>query len=118
MLQITSTLHATWALLVGQAVTLSTPPQDHLACGLSDCLLSSRSAVQFPVFRNLVYELTAGQLGTGFAWKLYMLRSGHPGLRYQGCFGLAPGNAERCKSFFSTLSTLCFAIIFNQWHTA
>ncbi len=29
-----------------------------------------------------------------------MLRSGHPGLRYQGCFGLAPGNAERRKSFF------------------
>jgi hypothetical protein len=27
-----------------------------------------------------------------------MLRSGHPGLRYQGCFGLAPGNAERRKS--------------------
>ncbi len=70
----------------------------HLACGLSDCLSGSRSAVQFPVFRNLVYELTAGQVGTGFAWKLYMLRSGHPGLRYQGCFGLAPGNTERRKS--------------------
>ena len=32
--------------------------------------LKRRSAVQFPVFRNLVYELTAGQVGTGFAWKL------------------------------------------------
>ncbi len=78
---------------------LQLPPQDHLACGLSDCLSSSRSAIQFPDFRKLVYELTAGQVGTGFAWKLYMLRSGHPGLRYQGCFGLAPGNAERRKSF-------------------
>ena len=29
-----------------------------------------------------------------------MLRSGHAGLRYQVCFGLAPGNAERCTSFF------------------
>ncbi len=28
-----------------------------------------------------------------------MLRSGHPGLRYQGCSGLAPENAERRKSF-------------------
>ena len=31
---------------------------------------------------------TAGQVGTGFAWKLL------------GCFGLAPGNTERRKSFF------------------
>ena len=30
-----------------------------------------------------------------------MLSSGHPGLRYQGCSGLAPGNAERHKSFFT-----------------
>ena len=29
-----------------------------------------------------------------------MLCSGHPGLRYQGCSGLAPGNADRRKSFF------------------
>ena len=29
------------------------PPQDHLACGLSVCLTSSRSAVQVLVFRNL-----------------------------------------------------------------
>ena len=36
------------------------PPQDHLACGLSDCLTSSWSAVRFPVSRNLVYELTMG----------------------------------------------------------
>jgi len=96
-------------------LSLSDPPQDHLACVLSDCLSSSRSAVQFPVFGNLVYELTAGQVGTGFAWKLYMLRSGHPGLRYQGCFGLAPGNAERCKSFFLLFLSLsinvpCLAI--------
>ncbi len=34
--------------------------------------LKRRSAAQFPVFRNLVYELTAGQVGTGFAWKLYI----------------------------------------------
>ncbi len=34
-----------------------------------------------------------------------MLRSGHPGLRYQDCFGLAPGNAERCKSFFYSIQT-------------
>ena len=33
---------------------------------------SRRSAVQIPVFRNLVYELTAGQVGTGSAWKLYI----------------------------------------------
>jgi len=32
-----------------------------------------------------------------------MLRSGLPGLRYQGCFGLAPGNAERRFFFFLTL---------------
>ena len=43
------------------------PPRDHLACGLSDCLSSSRSAVQVPL---LVYELTAGQVGSGSAWKL------------------------------------------------
>ncbi len=29
-----------------------------------------------------------------------MLRSGHPGLLYQGCFGLAPGNAKGVKVFF------------------
>ena len=47
------------------------PPQDHLACGLSVCLTSRRSAIQIRVFQNLVYELTAGQVGTGYAWKLY-----------------------------------------------
>ena len=45
--------------------TVYHPPQDHLACGLSVCLTSSRSAVQVLVFRNLDYELTAGQVGTG-----------------------------------------------------
>ena len=48
------------------------PPQDHLACGLSVCLTSRRSAVQLRVFQNLVYELTAGQVGTGSAWKLHI----------------------------------------------
>ena len=47
------------------------PPQEHLACGLSVCLTSRWSAVQIRVFQNLVYELTAGQVGTGSAWKLY-----------------------------------------------
>ena len=41
------------------------PPQDHLACGVSIYLLSSRSAVQVQGFWILVYELTAGQVGTG-----------------------------------------------------
>ncbi len=39
-----------------------------------------------------------------------MLRSGHPGLRYQGCFGLAPGNAERRKSFLCC-AVLCCAVL-------
>ena len=45
------------------------PPRDHPVCDLGDCLSSSRSAVPVPV---LVDELTAGQVGTGSAWKLYM----------------------------------------------
>jgi len=108
MLQITLTLHATWgALLVGEAVTLSTPPQDHLACGLSDCLSSSRSAVQLPVFRNLVYELTAGQVGTGFAWKLYICcAAATPVSGTRVASGLHPGTPKGVKVFFS-LCLLC-----------
>ena len=47
-------------------------PQDHLTCGLGVCLTSRRSAFQIQVFQNLGYELTAGQVGTGSAWKLYI----------------------------------------------
>ncbi len=54
------------------------PPQDHLACGLSVCLSSSWSAVQIHVLQNLIYELTAGQSGTGSAWKLYKSAAQRP----------------------------------------
>ncbi len=50
----------------------SHPPKDHLACGLSVCLQKAggrRFKCRF--FGTLVYELSAGQVGTGFAWKLY-----------------------------------------------
>ncbi len=46
-------------------VCIITAPQDHLACGLSNCLTSSWSAVRFLIFRNLVYEQTMGQVDTG-----------------------------------------------------
>ncbi len=32
-----------------------------------------------------------------------MLRSGHPGLRYQGCFGLHPGTPKGVKVLVSTV---------------
>ncbi len=77
------------------------PPQDHLACGLSDCLSNSRSAVQFPVFRNLVYELTAGQVGTGFAWKLYICcAAATPVSGTRVASGLHLGTPKGVKAFF------------------
>ena len=81
------------------------PPQDHLACGLSDCLSSSRSAVEFPVFRNLVYELTAGQVGTGFAWKLYICcAAATPVSGTRVVSGLHPGTPKGVKDFLRQTS--------------
>ncbi len=76
------------------------PPQDHLACGLSVCLSSSRLAVQVQVSRNLVYELTAGQVGTGSAWKLYKCCAAATlvsGTRLAS--GLHPGTLKGLKFF-------------------
>ncbi len=76
-------------------IWLGSPPQDHLACGLSDCL---SSAVQFPVFQNLVYELTAGQVGSGFAWKIYICcAAATPVSGTRVASGLHP---ERRKGYF------------------
>ncbi len=61
---------------------------------------SRRSAVQILVFRNLVYELTAGQVGTGSAWKLYTCRAAATlvsGTRVAP--GLHPGTPTGVKVF-------------------
>ncbi len=63
--------------------------------------LKRRSAVQFPVFRNLVYELTAGQVGTGFAWKLYICcAAATPVSGTRVASGLHPGTPKGVKVFF------------------
>jgi len=62
---------------------------------------SRRSAAQILVFRNLVYELTAGQVGTGSAWKLYTRCAAATlvsGTRVAP--GLHPGTPTGVKVFF------------------
>jgi len=51
-------------------------------------------AVQFPVFRNLVYEPTAGQVGTGL--KLYICCAAATPV----ASGLHPGTPKGVKVFF------------------
>ncbi len=75
------------------------PPQDHLACGLSACLQKA-SGRQFKS-RNLVYELTASQVNTGSAWKLYTCCAAVTlvsGTRVAP--GLHPGTPTGVKVFF------------------
>ena len=48
------------------------PPTGPPSLWFERLLTSRRSAVQIQVFQNLLYELTAGQVGTGSAWKLYI----------------------------------------------
>jgi len=80
---------------------MATPPQDHLACGLSVCLSSSRSAFQAAVFRNLVYELRGGQVSTGSAWKLYICcAAAIPVSGTRVATGLHPGTPNGVLSFF------------------
>ena len=60
--------------------------------------LKRRSAVQCPVFGNLVYELTAGQVGTGFAWKLYICcAAATPVSGTRVASGLHPGTPKGVK---------------------
>ena len=80
------------------------PPQDHLP--LVQASASQAGGRQFKSRSSSLWthELrltsTGGQLYlTMHHMCIYMLRSGHPGLRYQGCSGLAPGNAERHHCF-------------------
>jgi len=73
-------------------VLLSNAPTGPPSLWFKRLPLKRRSAVQFPVFRNLVYELTAGQVGTGFAWKLYIC--------CRVASGLHPGTPKGVKVFF------------------
>ena len=97
---------------------------------LSVCLTSRWSAVQVPAFRNLVYELTVGQAGTGYAWKLYICLKPVAQL-YICCAAatlvsgtgirVAPWNGDRRKSFFYTcVLSICVLVcvcvcVWYQW---
>ena len=85
------------------------PPQDHLACGLSVCLQKAGGRrFKVPVFRNLVYELTAGHVGTGSAWKLYTCCAAATlvsGTRVAP--GLHPGTPTGVKVFFDKCDIHC-----------
>lgn len=97
---------------------------------LSICLTSRWSAVQVPAFRNLVYELTVGQVGTGYAWKLYICLK--PGSQLYICCaaatlvsgtgtrvapGLHPGMATGVKVFLHLcVEYMCACVcVWYQW---
>ena len=69
-----------------------------------------------PVFRNLVYELTAGQVGTGFAWKLYICcAAATPVSGTRVASGLHPGTPKGVKVFLCKQWDCTELPVYRMW---